>query len=132
MDFILKVLEITSRYDCTDMIWWRCDGEYTPVTFFVNCNDTFAWACSDCEKITPENIQMFEDTLREVESIIDSTAYAGELFVARVRKMRPQGASYKECYDKRLWHLFDSCGPARPSDKEPFGNPVDRDKLDVS
>ena len=43
---------------------------------------------------------------------IDLGMYGTELFSARVRKMRPQGASYK-LYPKELWPLFDACGPER-------------------
>jgi hypothetical protein len=37
----------------------------------------------------------------------------GDLFAARVRKMRPQGAAYKVRYDESIWHLFNECGPER-------------------
>lgn len=42
-----------------------------------------------------------------------------ELFAARVREMRPQGACYKG-YPKDLWPLFDACGPERETG---MGNP---------
>lgn len=42
-----------------------------------------------------------------------------DLFAARVRKLRPQGACYTR-YPKRLWHLFDEAGPVRETG---IGNP---------
>jgi len=47
-------------------------------------------------------------------------APVGDLFAARVRKMRPQGAAYKVRYDESIWPLFDACGPVR---EVGFGNP---------
>ena len=44
----------------------------------------------------------------------------GDLFAARVRQMRPQGAAYKVRYDESIWPLFDECGPVR---EVGFGNP---------
>lgn len=47
-------------------------------------------------------------------------APVGDLFAARVRGMRPQGAAYKVRYDKSIWHLFNECGPERETGP---GNP---------
>ena len=86
----------------------------------VNCSDTFVWGCSDFEDIT------FEELPDLIECYKLSPKWGGELWVARKRKMRPQGASYDECYPRSEWHLFDACGPAR---KAQLCDPVDRDKL---
>lgn len=111
--FILRILKIIAKYEDFEQIWWRVDGEYAPVTFIVNCNDLFYWACSDAESITIDNIDILE------QSYVDSanTDKHGEcwgslLFCCRVRKMRPQTPYYKSI-PTPLWPLFNECGPER-------------------
>ena len=122
VELIKRLLDITAFDNC-DIIWWRYpDNGPRELQFFVNCNDTFAWACADCEQITLDNIDILEQSIKDEQRILGTytCTIANELFSARVRKMRPQGASYIECYDKRMWSLFDACGPVR---KVNFGNP---------
>lgn len=128
-DEILRVLHAVAEADHTDMIWWRTDDEYAPVTFLVNCNDCFYWATADCEEITPDKLQLFEQTLKDAKAACDGfgTIYAGELFAARCRKLRPQNASYA-LYPPEMWGLFDESGPPRDTDAAPFGNPRSREK----
>lgn len=112
-EFILDVLGIIAKADAHRALWWRTDGEYAPITFFINCNDTFFWGCADAEDVTPENIEV-------LRKAYDDSKYHGDiLFCARVREMRPQGAMY-DCIRKEDWHLFDACGPER---EVGFGNP---------
>jgi hypothetical protein len=73
---------------------------------YVNCSDTFYWGCSDAEEIT------FNE-LAELKECWSLSTHGGELWCARKRGMRPQTASYKECYPKTEWPLFDACGPER-------------------
>jgi len=118
-DFILKVLQITSTYDCKD-IYWRTHGEYAPVSFFINCSDIFFWACADDEELTPDNLEVFKQSYADTENLHESgKIYADILFCARMRKMRPQGAYYN-FIPNELWPLFDACGPEREID---MGNP---------
>lgn len=112
LEFVLGVLEVMSGDNTTDL-WWRTKDEYAPITFFVNCNDIFMWGCSDAETITPENLLVLK------QSYADSEDHGAELFCARVRQMRPQGAWYSYC-PREEWHLFDACGPERETG---FGNP---------
>ena len=124
--FILRVLGIVEEYELRDMLFWRTDSKYAPVTFMINCNDIFYWGCADLEPITPENIGILEQSgkdYKEIGKSIDpkSSMYELEipaLFCARVRKMRPQGACYPE--DKAYWPLLDACGPKRETG---LGNP---------
>ena len=60
LKFVIRVLSVFNNFDEPDCeeLWWRTDGEYAPVTFLVNCNDIFFWACSDCEEITRENVEI--------------------------------------------------------------------------
>jgi len=115
-DFTRQLLKLFSIYDCHSELWWTdVAGQ---LTFFINCNDMFHWATADLEEITVENFHVLEESL-------EAAGYWGpELFCARVRAMRPQGAFYEKVIPKEVWPLFDACGPEREIDRAPFGNPV--------
>lgn len=118
--FIMSVLRLIAEYDMEGSLYWRCDGEYAPIKFFINCNDVFAWGCADSEEITPENLSALKQAIEDCNKIIPNYGpiYGGDLFCARTRKFRPQGAAYPS--KKELWPLFDACGPER---EVGFGNP---------
>lgn len=117
-EFVQRVLQVAAKNDDCDSFWWRTDGEYAPVTFLVNCNDLFVWACADCERITPENVERYAKAYEDCAAIEPSSRFWGPLlFCARERKMRPQGAYYKSL-PVELWPLFDAAGPERDP-KEP-------------
>jgi len=120
---LVKILALFDGSDgpAPESVWWRTDGEYAPFTLFVNCNDFFAWGCADCEEITAED---YNDLVKAIKDASNSEhGWAGHLlWVARKRKMRPQGAYYKYL-DEAVHHLFDEAGPARSVD---MLNPVDQ------
>lgn len=138
IEFIRNVLSLGNGFNeygsLWDSVWWRTDDKYFPVTFFVNCNDTFALSCADCEKITPENFQLLIDSVADVRKVFnvkdsgrytkddfdiekfnkwyDSGGYGSLLWCCRVRKERP----IEYCYTKipEILHpLFDAAGPPR-------------------
>lgn len=109
--FVLRVLDIIARADLRDSLFWRTDGKYAPVSFFINCSDVFAWGGADCEPLTADDVDNFVKALADTQAVGGSNAYGPELYCARRRGMRPQGAVYPK--DKRLWPLFDACGPER-------------------
>lgn len=113
LNYIMTVLETIATADAHRDLWWRTDGEYAPIRFFINCNDAFIWGSADCEDVTPENVELLQQAYGDYE------AHGGLLFCARMRKMRPQGAMY-HYLDKKYWGLFDACGPEREVDG---GNP---------
>ena len=116
--FIRELLGLVAKHEVHDSFWWKEDPGFE---FYVNCNDAFYWACADCEPITAESLPDFRKALEDSE-------YDGPLlYVARRRQMRPQGAMYKYL-ERKDWPLFDACGPKREAG---FGNPVDRDKLEI-
>lgn len=86
-EFVLKVLKLFSDNDCCDDVWWRCDEEYAPVTFIVNCNDTFDYACSDAETVTPENFAILEQSFADCDRLCGNPIWASTLFCARLRKL---------------------------------------------
>jgi len=118
--FILDVLDLFSREDLVGMLSWCCDEEYAPITFWVKCSDTFCWGCADAEVLTPETLPILKQAIEDCKRIdpVFGSVYACDLFTARIRQMRPQGAAYPENRD--LWPLFDACGPERETR---FGNP---------
>lgn len=123
LEFVLRVLRLFGQTDCTGELFWRTDGDYAPITFFANVNDVFFWGCTDNEKITPDNIAEAEKAVADVRDITGKTGWSTDaawvnLFAARLRKDRPQGAAYPS--DERLWPLFDACGPER---EVGLGNP---------
>lgn len=89
---------------------------------FINCNDQFCWGCADAEPLTEENFPLLEQAFKdcmEATGSNDVTSDAFVLFVARLRKTRPQGAMY-HYLEKELWPLFDAAGPER---EVGLGNP---------
>ena len=117
LDFIMRVFRVTAFDNCGD-IWWRTDDKYAPLTIFVNCNDVFYWAMADCEEITPDNIDVFEQAYKDAAAAENDEypSHGNDLFAARVRKMRPQPPCYKYYREKggdKLVALFDACGPER-------------------
>jgi len=142
--FIGKVLSINDGFTdlyagIWDSIWWRTDDEYAPVTFWVNCNDLFYWACADCETITTENFDLILQTVNDVAAAMGAVSprsrdknvpfketydawksvggYAAELWCCRVRGMRPQQPCYKNIPDV-LKPFFDAAGPERDRKSE--------------
>ena len=110
--FTHEVLALLAETDCLLSIWWRCDGEFAPVTFFVNANDVFEWACADCEILTPDDLPALRQAISEVRAIDEAKKDEGfTLWVARKRGMRPQRPAYPK--DERIRALFDACGPER-------------------
>jgi hypothetical protein len=84
---------------------------WTPdLDFYVNCNDLFFWGCSDAEDIeTQEDIDLLKKCFEDIGEY-----WATQLFTARKRRMRPQGAAYPK--NENLWKFFDDCGPEREID----------------
>ena len=126
---VLEILDIDADYgDLNEAVFTFVRGRR--ITFMVNANDLFYWACSDGEDITPENLPLLTQAIRDVRAALgvptqpsagDSAAWdkwwnAGHqgavLFAARVRGMRPQQPCYKS-WPAELHPLFDACGPAR-------------------
>lgn len=118
-DFVLEVLAFFSDEEMHELLWWRTDEEYAPVTFFVNTNDLLAWGCADGERITTENLPLLRQAMADCKKVGKYCWYeAVALFACRLNKMRPQGAAYPK--NKAFWPLFDACGPER---EVGLGNP---------
>jgi len=123
--FLQRVMGIFALADVQSALWWNVKGE-----LFANCSDTFWWGTADVEEITPERLPVLERAYADLIAISDlATEELAELYAARVRGLRPQGAAYpKAAPDSPHWDevqqiiaLFDACGPEREVD---LTNPV--------
>lgn len=117
--FVTDVLKLFANHDICSSLQWSISDKGT-VVFNTNANDLFAWGSADGEDVTPENLPLLEQAINEclARDAITGAIYGCDLFAARVRKMRPQGAAYPD--ERSLWPLFDACGPER---KTGLGNP---------
>jgi hypothetical protein len=126
-DHIIRALRAYGRYDNMGQIFFRTETDDT-ILLLVNCGDIFSWACADAQEITPDNIDIFEQSLADTQAAYGNghpwdvpTDEALILFCARVRKMRPQGCVYGEI-SKLMHPLLDAAGPER-SPSEPGNTP---------
>jgi|GEM_PF-2556044 len=142
--FVVRVLALGDGFnlygDLWDSIWWRTDDEYAPVTFMVNCNDLFYWACSDCERLgTQADIDGLTTAVGDVREALgvargewprdtstndmavwselfnahyNAGSTGAQLWCARKRGMRPQRPCLKYMRPEVL-ALFLACGPER-------------------
>jgi hypothetical protein len=69
------------------------------------CSDRFAWATADAEKITADNIAVFEQAVRDVVTVDLWEGYA-LLFAVRMRNQMPMPAARK-VIDPKLWQMFE-------------------------
>lgn len=104
---VLAILALISKHDEHGALWWRCDGEYAPVTFFVNCNDLWFWACADLEELRLGDLPALEQATQDAGPI-----YGTALWACRKRAMRPQQPFYERLSAEEA-SLFDACGPVR-------------------
>lgn len=111
-DYVMDMLKFIEEEDLGYQFWWRTDGAFAPITFFVNANDLFYWACGDAEEVTPDALPALKQAIADCKAIdpTDDADVGCWLFTCRIRKMRPQGAAYPA---KKYWTLFDACGPER-------------------
>lgn len=119
--FMLEVLKFFHDLDAHDMLWWRTDSEYAPITFFVKCSDTFAWATADVEEIGPNDVETLTKAHADVMEIDRGgdqyySFWVPILFCARKRGLRPMP---RLKVPEELKVLFDACGPERTSNDFP-------------
>lgn len=113
--FTTRVLELfsLSHADTYDNLFWRVDDG--TLSLYANVSDVFDWGSADCEPITADTLPVLEQAYADLKAI-DAAEYTAELYAARQRGVRPQGAAYPG--DKsRAWRevsaLYDACGPER-------------------
>jgi hypothetical protein len=120
LQFIHAVLTLALHADFRSELLWHSDG--TTITVAVDVSDVFAWGGSDAEDLTPERLPLLAQAVADLRAIDPrEDMYAVDLFAARIRGMRPQGAAYPKRPALAATHaLFDACGPERATG---LGNP---------
>jgi hypothetical protein len=109
-DFLHAVLALAAKADLGgDLLWRLEDGR---VHLAVDVSDVFAWGGADAEELSPDRVLLLERAYADLSAISGAAAaYTVDLFAARLRGMRPQGAAYPSDAEARA--LFDACGPER-------------------
>lgn len=110
-DYMLRVLAVFAP-DNGPAICWRLDGKYAPITFFADVSDVFWWGAPDTETIRMIDVPLLELAAADLRRRAGDAMWAAELYVARKRCMRPQGALYPKIPDV-VRPLFDAVGPLR-------------------
>ena len=113
--FLVRVLELfsLSHADTYGDLFWRVDDGR--VRLFANVSDVFAWGGSDCEDITPETLPALEQAYADLKAV-GAEEFTAELYAARQRGMRPQGAAYpSDAHEswRKVSALYNACGPVR-------------------
>jgi hypothetical protein len=148
IETLARFFRVLDDADQHEGFWWRAnEKEYEPFKILINCNDLFYWACADCEEVTPDTLDLFEQSIRDVHAlheqwgkafsarhrdktstgpVEDDPPYVDTglgllLYCARVRKLRPQGAYY-DAFPPAVAALFDAAGPEREKPGGAFGN----------
>lgn len=121
--FVTRVLELFSLSHC-DLydggLFWRVDDGQ--LHLYANVSDVFAWGGADCEAITPDTLPALEQAYADLKAV-EGDDYTAELYAARQRGTRPQGAAYPSATHeswRQISALLDACGPERPLG---LGNP---------
>ena len=111
IEFVLKVMRTINHYDLHDQVSWHFGSNDEDVypTFFVICNDTFAYACADAEEITEENLELLVESCEDVLKVDTISYYGPYLFAAIIRNQMPLDGFFphiyqgiKELFEKRL------------------------------
>lgn len=116
-EFLVEVLTIFAKAEShNDLLWNPVEGG---IQLWANVSDVFAWGGSDAETITPDRLPVLRTALADLLAI-GAEYWLAELYTARIRGMRPQGAAYPEADEPKVQALFNACGPERPLG---LGNP---------
>lgn len=113
--FLVRVLEIfsMSHADAYGDLFWRVDD--AEVRLYANVSDVFAWGGSDAEEITPDMLPALEQAFADLKAV-GGEEFTAELYAARQRGQRPQGAAYPSGTHgawRQVSALYDACGPER-------------------
>lgn len=125
--FVTRAMEIfsVSHADSYGDLFWRVDD--FELKLYANVSDVFAWGGGDCEEITRETLPDLERAYADLKAV-KGESFTAELYAARIRKIRPQGAAYPGEADEAgpaVAALFDACGPERAIDMaNPQKSPV--------
>jgi hypothetical protein len=95
LDFIETILLIFDTAECRDELMWTGRWADGVIRFSAQCSDIFEWATADAEGIeTEQDIDLLRQCLAELSEADQRHGrhYLAELYAARKRHQRPQGA----------------------------------------
>ena len=122
--YLVEVLEIFHEFS-EDLWLWRERDHLGRMGFSLNCSDLFHWAAADSEPIEPADLPLLRQTVADLGA--EGRIWASELFCARKRGIRPQGAFLARTLagaTPMIVGLFEAAGP--PRDDVGLWNPVGR------
>jgi len=124
LKFMMRVMEIFYRADIREQLIWYIDAHDGDLFLAADVSDVFSWGAADAEDITVETLPELEQAYADLKRLHEkATTWTADLYAARRRGHRPQGAAYPKpdvpCFTE-LAMLFNACGPERPTG---FGNP---------
>lgn len=109
-EMLLELVGLMADHDL--QFYFYRDRETGQVCASANCSDTFEWGTADAETITPDDIPDLKEAIALARTLGD------ELWCARKRGMRPQGAWFnvmqKHLSNEALQAFLDA-GPERPT-----------------
>ena len=111
IDDVATVVAAANKHDVD--LYWHIDDD-NEVKALVNLNDTFFWACSDCEDVESEDVPLFDEAFT-----IGGDMHGADIYASRKRGMRPQNAVINKA-PPEVQRAFLDAGPVRAVD---FGNP---------
>lgn len=86
-EYVYRVLHLIAKYDYCDISHWNSEGDN--IRFWVNCGDTFAYACADGETIEDDDLDALQQAFEDIAATGEISYDAYDLFVARKRNQRP-------------------------------------------
>lgn len=116
--FFMRVMKIFDDLDARSSLWWNMRSAGNPLQFAVNCSLVFDGGGADFEDLTPENLHILEQAIKDVREDYLSAAggpmgeydWALWLFCARIRARRPRPQTI---IPEELRPLFDAAGAPR-------------------
>lgn len=111
---LYEIVTIAAKYGIASKLFYEYNEDTGKVHIFINCNDWFAWGLAESMEIKKNDIELFEQSLKDAKEAdpLYGAAWGDLLFASRKESMRPQ-SPYYESIPQTLWDLFDGTGPER-------------------
>jgi hypothetical protein len=98
LDHVTEVFRILREADLmldSCPLLWHVDDDGR-LQLAVNCSDTFAWGCADCESIGPDDVPLLRQCLADLKAADGcGEIWLAELYCCRKRAMRPMNVWIK-------------------------------------
>lgn len=120
---ILELLDMSETQGVS--VYFQVHKDTETLSVYVDCSDLFYWGTADAEKIEMDDVP---DLRQAMADLGEHGYWAGQLFCARRRGMRPQGPWYgytgpdgrirRSFVPRAVEALFDACGPEREDSRK--------------